>query len=313
MDLAGSLAVSPSGILYVGAPDQHRILVRLADGDFKVVAGTGTSGYSGNSGKAIDARLSDPTDLTFDTAGDLYFVDTGRVRVIKTDGVIATVAGNGSTSWPTDSNPVATVAQGTPAVDASFHSNPSIAFGPGGVLYITTDTQLLRVTRDGRLDVIRMHNASYGKTATMRNTPDSNFGTLAVAKDGSIYIAGFNGYAIWHISTNGVATYVGYDRGSGGTVPDLVEGPGGAVYADDGGSIMRLTPTRLILVDKLVNVDGKYFWATNFAFGGNGTLFVDELPGNIGFERRQQLVAVQQGGSKVLWTESSAIAIRHIQ
>lgn len=313
MDVAGSLAVGPRGVLYIAAPDQHRILVRLADGKFKVVAGTGTGGYSGNGEKAVDAQLSDPADLTFDATGDLYFVDSGRVRVVKSDGVIVTVAGDGSTTWPPGSNPVATVAQDSPALDASFRSDPSIAFGPGGVLYISSDTQLLRMTHGGKLDVIQMHNASFGKTATMRNTPDLNLHTLAVAKDGGIYISGFNGWTIWHIAPNGLATYVGYDRGSGGTFPDLVEGPGGSVYAADGGAIMRVTPTSLVPVNKLVKVDGKYFWATNFAYGLNGTLYVDELPGNLGFEPRQQLVAVRQSGSEVLWTESESSAARHSQ
>ena len=311
LNVAGSLAVGPSGVLYVGAPDEHRILARLPDGKFKVVAGSGIAGYSGNGVKAIDAELSAPIDLTFDSTGDLYFVDAGRVRVIKSDGVIETVAGNGSTSWPPGSRPGTTVADGARALSASFRSDPSIAFGPGGVLYVATATQLLRMTRGGRLDAIRTHRVSFGKIAGLPTSLDEGLDTLAVAKDGSLYVSGFNGWAIWHVATSGSATYVGYDRGSGGTVPELVSGPDGAVYAANGGAIVRVTPTGLVPVDRVVKVEGRYFWATNFAFGPHGAIYVDELPGNLGFEPRQQLVSIRGGRTRVLWTETKSAAAKH--
>ena len=310
--MAGSLAVGPSGVLYVAAPDEHRILARLPDGKFKVVAGTGFAGYAGNGGKAIDAELFDPTDLTFNATGDLYFVDSGRVRVITSDGVIETVAGDGSPSWAVGSHPVATVTNGVLAVGASFRSDPSIAFGRGDVLYIATDTQLLRMTNDGRLETISTHRISFGKVQGMPTSLNGSLDTLAVAKDGGIYVSGFNGWAIWHVAPNGAATYVGYDRGSGGTVPDLVSGPGSAVYSEDGGSIMRVTSKGLVPVDKLGEVGVQGFWPTSFAFGPHGTLYADELPGNEGFESRQELISLREGRTKVLWTESKSMAARRI-
>jgi hypothetical protein len=308
LDEAGSLAVGPSGVLYVAAPDEHRILARLADGKFRDVAGTGYSGYSGNGGKAIDAKLSDPTGLTFNAKGDLYFVDSGRVRMIGTNGVIESVAGDGSSSWPSNRNPTASVANQTPALRAAFHSVPSIAFGPGGTLYIATDTQLLRMTPDGRLDVIRTHRVSFGKVHGLPISLDEGIDTLAVAKNGGIYVSGFNGWGIWYVAPDGAATYVGNDRGSGGTFPDLANGPNGAVYAEYGASIARVTRRGLVPIDSFVKVDGQYFAATYFAFSPRGPLYVDELPGNSGFEERQQLISDHAGKIKVLWTESKSTA-----
>lgn len=312
LNVAGSLAVGPTGVLYVAAPAEHRILARLRDGKFKVVAGTGISGYSGTGGRAIDAELSDPTDLTFNAMGNLYFVDSGRVRVVRANGVIETVAGDGSPSWAVGSHPVATVANGAPALSASFRSDPSIAFGPGDVLYIATDTQLLRMTNDGRLDTIPTHRISFGRVRGLPMSLNEGLNTLAVAKDGSIFVSGFNGEAIWHVATNGDATYVGYDRGSGGTVPELVSGPGRAVYSEDGGTIMRVTSRGLFSVAKLAVIGVQGFWPTNFAFGPHGTLFVDELPGSQGFESRQELISIREGSTKVLWTEPKSAAARHI-
>jgi hypothetical protein len=308
LDEAGSLAVGRSGVLYVAAPDEHRILARLADGKFRDVAGTGLSGYSGNGGKAIDAKLTDPTGLTFNARGDLYFVDSGRVRMIGTNGVIESVAGDGSSSWPNNSRPSASVANQTPALRASFHSVPSIAFGPSGTLYIATDTQLLRMTRDGRLDTIRTHRVSFGKVDGLPISLDEGIDTLAVAKNGGIYVSGFNGWGIWYVAPGGAATYVGNDRGSGGTFPDLANGPKGAVYAEYGASITRVTRKGFVPIDSFVKVDGEYFAATYFAFSPRGHLYVDELPGNSGFEERQQLISDRAGKIKVLWTESKSTA-----
>lgn len=311
LDVAGSLAAGPSGVLYIAEPNEHRILVRLSDGTFKVVAGTGFAGYSGNGGQAIDAELLDPTNLTFDKYGDLFFVDARRVREIRTDGVIATIAGDGSSTSPHSSRPVATVANNTRALAASFRSVPSIAFGPGGTLYIATDTQLLRMTRSGLLDRIRTHRVSFGNVEGLPTSLDEGLDTLAVAQNGGIYVSGFNGWAIWYIAPSGAASYVGYDRGSGGTFPDLESGPSGAVYAENDGEIVRVTPTRLIRIDRMVKVDRQYFSGTYFAFGPHGAVYADESPGNIGFERRQELVSVRGGRTNVLWIESKSAAASH--
>ncbi|WP_300603152.1 hypothetical protein, partial [Trebonia sp.] len=93
------------------------------------------------------------------------------------------------------------------------------------------------------------------------------------------------------MAPGGAATYVGYDRGSGGTAPDLARGPGGAVYAGNGAAIVRVTPTRFVPAAELSGVDGQYFWTMDFAFGPQGTLYADEIPGNLGFEARQELVS----------------------
>jgi hypothetical protein len=134
---------------------------------------------------------------------------------------------------------------------------------------------------------------------------------LAVANNGGIYVSGFNGWAIWYVAPSGRATYVGYDRGSGGTVPDLTRGPNGAVYAANGGEIVRLTPKGLVPIKRMDMIDGQYFLGTYFAFGPRGTLYADEIPGNIGDEARQELVSVSGRRANVLWTESASAAKLH--
>ena len=52
LELAGPLAVAPDGLLFVVDEARHEVLVRLPDGTFRVVAGDGKSGFSGDGGKA---------------------------------------------------------------------------------------------------------------------------------------------------------------------------------------------------------------------------------------------------------------------
>ncbi len=83
------------GSVYVADGLRHQILrYDLATRRLSVVAGTGSAGTTGDGGPARRARLTEPTELVFDRAGNLYFSDVnqGRVRRIDRRGVITTVA-----------------------------------------------------------------------------------------------------------------------------------------------------------------------------------------------------------------------------
>jgi len=58
----------------------------------------GEYGYSGDGGPATQAKLYDPCGLEVDPSGNLYIADmwNDRVRKVTPDGIISTVAGNGS-------------------------------------------------------------------------------------------------------------------------------------------------------------------------------------------------------------------------
>jgi hypothetical protein len=71
----GSLAVGHSGVLYVADDTRHQILERLPDGRFRIVAGNGTAGFSGDGGPAVDAEIDDPGGMAVAPDGTLYFAD----------------------------------------------------------------------------------------------------------------------------------------------------------------------------------------------------------------------------------------------
>jgi hypothetical protein len=61
------------------------------------VAGTGTAGYSGENVPATTAGLKDATNITLDSAGNIFIVDDDRIREVShATGLITTVAGGGS-------------------------------------------------------------------------------------------------------------------------------------------------------------------------------------------------------------------------
>lgn len=68
------------------------------------VVGTGTKGYTGDSGLAVRAKLDNPFDVAFDKAGHLYLSDTNNHVVRRVDrmiGTITTVAGTGNKGFGT--------------------------------------------------------------------------------------------------------------------------------------------------------------------------------------------------------------------
>lgn len=71
------------------------------------IAGNGTQGYSGDSGPATAASLDLPWDVVVDAAGNRYIADFGnnRIRKVTPDGIISTIAGNGTAGYSGDGGP----------------------------------------------------------------------------------------------------------------------------------------------------------------------------------------------------------------
>lgn len=80
------LEIGPDGNLYVADTDNHVVRrIDLATGIIETVAGTGTAGYGGDGGPALNAQLYRPFGVGFDLDGDLYISDTfnGRIRKVE--------------------------------------------------------------------------------------------------------------------------------------------------------------------------------------------------------------------------------------
>jgi hypothetical protein len=298
-------------VLYVTDLASDRVLVRAPDGRFRVVAGSGKVGFSGDGGPAVRADLSGVSDLAFAPNGTLYVADGGRVRAVGRDGVIRTIVGDGRPARP--------IANGTPALSAPIGSAQSIArsgdplwiaLSPSGQLYISAasrsaPSQILRLTDHDTLATVRAVVLS----GPLRGEQVDDFGPIAIDAHGNIDLAGFNGWSIWQIGPGGAAREIGPGSGarrSGGGYSVLERAANGAVYAEDGPTLLRLADVSLVPTLTFSRaVHREYFELTYFAFAPSGTIYADETPGNTGFEDHQQLLSVTRRHAKLLWQENN--------
>src|ERR1700686_5429340 len=90
-----SAVLDSAGNLYIADQFNHRIRKVATDGTISTVAGSGTSGYTGDGGAPTSATLSDPQSVAVDSSGNIYIADTNNNAVRKVSGgKIATVVGN---------------------------------------------------------------------------------------------------------------------------------------------------------------------------------------------------------------------------
>jgi DNA-binding beta-propeller fold protein YncE len=129
--------------LWIGLREGNSIWrMRLDDGILHHVAGTGTAGFSGDGGPALEAKLSGPKGIAVDAAGNVLIADTENNVIRKIDrrsGVISTVAGG---------RPAGTItaSQTSNAEEVRFNRPHGICVAPNGVIFVG-DTLNHRVAR----------------------------------------------------------------------------------------------------------------------------------------------------------------------
>ena len=133
------LAMDAAGNLYVADFGNSVVRKISANGTVTTVAGTGTAGYAGDGGPAVNAELAYPESVALDSAGNLYIADTVNqtIREVLTNASIATIAGNGIPGYFGD---------GGPATGAELFYPKGVAVGISGGVYVA----------DWNNDVIRL-------------------------------------------------------------------------------------------------------------------------------------------------------------
>ena len=147
-----AVTVDRLGDVYVADFGNYRVRRIGPDGMINTVAGNGTLGSSGDGGAAIDAQLTYPTGVAVDSSGNLFIAETNfftdlpphgnRIRKVTPDGVINTVAGNGTSGFSGD---------GGPAIEATLNQPWSIAADRAGNLFIADyyNNRVRKVSLDG--------------------------------------------------------------------------------------------------------------------------------------------------------------------
>jgi uncharacterized protein (TIGR03437 family) len=148
------IAVDSSGNLYIA--DTSNCVVRkvTSSGTISTIGGNNSTGcgYAGDGAGATSAQINHPSGIVVDAKGKVYIADTSNniVRVITTDGNIATYAGNFGAG-------VGFTGDGGPATSARLNNPQGLALDSSGNLYIA----------DGNNHRIRVVNASTGVISTV--------------------------------------------------------------------------------------------------------------------------------------------------
>jgi uncharacterized protein (TIGR03437 family) len=197
------VAVDGAGnVLFTNA---HHAVLRLdaKTGVLTLVAGNGTPGYSGDNGPATSAQLHNPRGVAVDAAGNLYIADDYNNRVRKvSNGVITTVAGNGTSCGEGGDN--------GPATSAQLCGADSVAVDAAGNLYIAAfGSHRIRKVSNGVITTV----AGNGKPGYSGDNGPATSAQLhlpygvAVDSAGNLYIADAYNNRIRKVS-NGVITTV---------------------------------------------------------------------------------------------------------
>lgn len=205
-----------------------------SDGVITTVVGNGIGGFSGDGGPAIDAQVNYPTRLAVDASGNLYIADAAnyRVRKVSPDGIITTIAGNGSAGYSGDGGP-ATSAQLAPhavAVDAS-----------GNVFVSDFLNHIRKISSGGTIATIA-GNGNGGSSGDGGPAVKAGISPYDIAADSSGNVFFTDGsYSVRKVSTTGTITTVagvnfGFSGDGGQATSATLTQPHG-VAVDDFGNL----------------------------------------------------------------------------
>jgi sugar lactone lactonase YvrE len=149
-------------------------------------------GYGGDGLPATQAALFFPTGVAVDSAGNVYIADwlNDRIRKVDTNGIITTVAGNGSQFFSGD---------GGPATSASLGLPTDVAVDAAGNIY-TADWINFRIRVVDSAGIIQTFAGSGLFAYNGERLPASQTNMfpigVAVSPSGQVYFADFGSYRV---------------------------------------------------------------------------------------------------------------------
>ena len=296
--------MSSNGDLYVADGALNEILERSSSGTFRVIAGNGKAGFSGDGGPAVQAELNDPQGMVADPNGTIYFADSGnnRVRSISPNGTITTVAGNGQ---------VPTNAQGTPEIGASATESAigptyALALGADGSLFIAVSNAVLELAPNGGLAVVTDGQSFQGFDPSFPLDNQCDPASLAVDGSGDLYIGCTDPYALVERTPEGSLRFVAMVRPHDANAA-LATAPDGGVFAVDGAAVLHFDQAGQQQVTDFIShplPGGTHFYPQGIAVGSDGSLYLDQ-DGISGIGPPVIVKYSPDGTSSVLWSQAN--------
>lgn len=261
-------------------------------------AGDTDGGYSGDTGRAINAALSRPSDVVVGADGLIYIADYGNSVIRRiAGGIITTVVGGGQEP----------LADGAFATDVQLESPSALALDSTGNLYFLD-------APGGDLEVWTLVNSTLKQVVSLGHSRAASglrikvpIGGLAIAHDGTMYVADWAGNVVWRRSPDGTkSVYAGTgvagfsgDHGAAssaelwGPMGLAVDARGNLYIADTGNNrIRRVNPNGIITTvagsydsyddrgDGGAATEARLAYPFGIDVGKDGTIFIADTGNN---------------------------------
>jgi len=237
IDSPHGIAVDSAGNVFFSQVNGSRRVRKInTSGIISTIAGTGAADYNGDGISAISANVS-AAKIAFDSSGNLYLTDIGRIRKINTSGIISTVAGTGTVGFSGDGG-LATAAQISPL---------GVGVDSAGNIYIADsgNNRVRKVNTAGIINTIAgTGTAGYSgdggpATAAQLNNPYD----VQIDSAGNLYITDNANHRIRKVNTSGIiTTFAGNGiagfAGDGGEATAAQLNTPGSTLPDSAGSIL---------------------------------------------------------------------------
>jgi RHS repeat-associated protein len=295
-----SSVVAPDGSLLIADFANNRVRRVGLDGIISTIAGNAVQGFGGDGGPATGGSLYGPRTVAAGPDGSLYIADryNHRIRRIRPDGIMTTVAGIGAIGFDGDGG------DGTPALGAQVFCD-SVAIGPDGSIYIA-DLVNNRVRRVGPNGIITtVAGSEYGLSGDGGPAKKAKLGnpsSVVVGADGGLFVADYLNNRVRRIAPDGIITTVAGNGapgfgGDGGPATaaklygpqDVALGRDGSLFIADSRNfrIRRVGPDGIISTVAgygLTGVSGDggpataaQLAPTGVAVGSDGSLFITDF------------------------------------
>jgi len=191
------VAIAADGTIYVAdAGESNRIRKISPDGNVTTLAGGG-EGFADGTGAS--ASFNTPSALAHGPDGNLYVADTGnnRIRKITPEGVVSTVAGDGTAGYVDG-----------PAAQARFNGPIGLAVSEGGDIYVadTYNDGVRMITTEGQVTTIAGGGtpgyADGEQKTALFDTPSG----IIVVENRSLIVADTGNHCLRKVSAEGNVT-----------------------------------------------------------------------------------------------------------
>ncbi len=260
------VAVDKSGNVYISDTANAYIReITLSNNQINFIAGNGTVGYSGDSGKATSAGMVEPFAIAVDANANVYFAEPedARIREITvSNGDINTVVGNGVQGFAGD---------GGSALKAEIHLSNGIAIDSSGNMYIAdTLNNRIRKVSGGNITTIAGNGVYSYSGDGAAATAAQFFAPQATAVDaaGNLYIADTQNNVVRRVDSKGVVSTIA-GTGTAGSSGD--SGAATAAQLNTPRGVAVDTAGNIYIADTANNKVRKVSGGTISTYAGTGT------------------------------------------